>query len=507
MKLLLSLLFLFSTFVYSQEEIFTNLISSKNIENSKKITSKLEKSYLSTSYYKQNGFSLNQNLRINLPNGIVLNSELEQSFQYTNGINSYTYKINKDENALLTFSKVDGIINGMYQSSNNNKYIIQQTSEDIFAVSEINEQVYIDAEKVDDQVLSEDFSKNTLANSDICAATTPECSGKVVIDLMVLYTTAAKDAWGGESKTKANIATAITNFNKSFIDSGISNVTVNLAYAGEVKYTERTMSDDLSSLRGTSDGVMDNIHSLRNQYAADLVCLVIAGDDSACGLGQLNTNATNYSANNAFCVAKYSCAVGNFSLAHEFGHNMGLRHDWLVDGSSTPCKNHHAYANKKALDAGNSSTTAQRWRTIMAYNNACQDKGFSCTRVNRWSNPDVTYNGDPTGIAINQSNPSNEAFGFKRFACVVSKFRSPTLSAVEFEKVQFSVLPNPTKGTVTIDTAFSLSKVSVYNTFGQLLLSTNEKTIDMTSLNAGVYLLNIYSDNGSLAGVRKIVKE
>lgn len=48
-------------------------------------------------------------------------------------------------------------------------------------------------------------------------------------------------------------------------------------------------------------------------------------------------------------------------------------------------------------------------------------------RLARWSNPDSSYLGDPTGIAIGQPTPSNEIYGFERFKCVVAGFRNNPL--------------------------------------------------------------------------------
>jgi hypothetical protein len=58
------------------------------------------------------------------------------------------------------------------------------------------------------------------------------------------------------------------------------------------------------------------------------------------------------------------------------GHNMGLRHDWYVDASTTPCSHQHGYVNETALAQGTSSSSSSRWRTIMAYNDRCAVAGL-----------------------------------------------------------------------------------------------------------------------------------
>jgi len=79
------------------------------------------------------------------------------------------------------------------------------------------------------------------------------------------------------------------------------------------------------------DGKMDEIHTLRNQYAADQVSLITT-DTNACGIGWLMSSSDTVSsmAPYAFTVvhddSKYAC-LSNQTLAHELGHNQGDNHN------------------------------------------------------------------------------------------------------------------------------------------------------------------------------------
>ena len=84
----------------------------------------------------------------------------------------------------------------------------------------------------------------------------------------------------------------------------------------------------------------------------------------------------------------WSCATGYYSFGHEIGHLQSARHDIATDGSLTPYAYGHGYR---------SPTNA--WRTIMAYN--CSS---SCPRINYWSNPAKTYNGQAMGTAATSNN-------------------------------------------------------------------------------------------------------
>jgi hypothetical protein len=66
---------------------------------------------------------------------------------------------------------------------------------------------------------------------------------------------------------------------------------------------------------------------------------------------------------------------------------MGLRHDWYVDAGFTPFTYAHGYVS-----------LAGRFRTVMAYADACSSQGFPCTRLLAFSNPDLTYQGHPMGV-------------------------------------------------------------------------------------------------------------
>ena len=284
---------------------------------------------------------------------------------------------------------------------------------------------------------------------------------------------------------------------------------IDLVYCEEIAYTESgSISTDLTRFRTAGDGFMDTVASLRTTYGADLCGLITSTPTNTCGLGALNTNPTNYSSNNAFCVGIYSCVVSNYTLAHEFGHNMGLNHDWYVNQNQNPCEHQHGYTNKTAIELGSASTTAQRWRTIMAYNDECASKGFSCTRINRWSNPVVNYNTEPTGIEIGNPNPSNEAFGYARFACVVSEFMpTKTLATIENPKIpDFEIFPNPAKDELNIQIKNRENYTfKITNLVGQILIKSDQKKINLRGLNSGEYLLSIYNKENTLIGTKKFL--
>lgn len=207
-----------------------------------------------------------------------------------------------------------------------------------------------------------------------------------IIDVMVLYTPAASSEQGGKTAIRNLINLAILGTNQSYTNSGVL-PKLNLVHTAEVAYTEAgDMGADLERLRNDSDGFMDQIHALRNAYHADLVSLIVRGG-GYCGIAYQMTHASSTFAELAFSVISRACATGNFSFAHELGHNMGARHDWYVDNGTSPSTYSHGFVN-----------VGGRWRTIMAYNNECALRGCYCSRLPYWSNPALTYSGSPLGV-------------------------------------------------------------------------------------------------------------
>lgn len=300
-------------------------------------------------------------------------------------------------------------------------FLIRRKSGLIYAVLEVLPKDAYDEDFDDGVPLPEeelDAQLGKVEAASACVAST-SCSSKT-IDVMVVYTAQARSALGGTAQSaQAAIAAAVAEMNAANANSGVTH-TINLVYTDEVFYLEsNNASTDLSRLSTNFDGYMDVVHTWREAYGADLVSLIT--DTGGCGIGYIQSTPTALSSSAAFSVVRDDCLTTNKSLAHEMGHNMGLHHDWYVNSNTTPCMWHHGYVNQEAFGG----TSAQRWRTIMAYNNQCSDQGgFGCTRITYWSSPDNQYNGDPMGIAQNLSNPSDAVFGLNRTACQVADFRA-----------------------------------------------------------------------------------
>lgn len=213
--------------------------------------------------------------------------------------------------------------------------------------------------------------------STVDLGTNSDC-GHTIVDLMVCYTPLARQNAGGLAGIEGAILGAIAQANQAHLDSA-TGMQFRLVHLHEVTYVENGSSSDLTALQDPIDGVMDEVHALRDTYGADLVQLVT--DPSApqyCGIGYLMTSLTTGFSPYAFGVTLRTC-ISNRSMAHETGHNLGCHHD-IANASTAIYPYSYGYR-----------TPDNAFRTIMAY--------APGSRVNLFSGPNVHYGSYTMGVA------------------------------------------------------------------------------------------------------------
>lgn len=271
--------------------------------------------------------------------------------------------------------------------------------------------------------------------------TITSADGGTQIDVMVVWTPGARNAAGGVSAIQSLVDLAVANANATYANSLVG-AQLRLVYSGEVVFTETpsNIMGDLSALTSTNDGKLDGVHTLRNQYGADIVTLLGAGYTSGgyCGIGYLMGSPSTSFASYAFNVVDRSCAAGNLSYAHEVGHNQGLHHD-PANASGSPAYS-YAYGYQ---DPGGA------FRTVMSYGGA--------PRVTQLSNPSVLFSGRPTGTST-----QNNASALNSTKATVAAFRSSSTGGGEEPPAPtptctFSVSP----GSLSFSTSGGVAQVQV----------------------------------------------
>ena len=245
------------------------------------------------------------------------------------------------------------------------------------------------------------------------APPTSAATAGTVIDLLVVYTPKALANATSQAGIEAKITNAVAMANQAYINSNID-MQLNLVGMAETNYVETgDMSTSLTALTGTSDGKMDEVHTLRNQLGADQVSLITA-DTNYCGIGYMMTGSwlSTAFAPYAFSVVHddsvYAC-LSNQTMAHELGHNQGDNHNIEDSGGSAGAYS-YSYGYRLCQTNG--------FRTVMSY--TCSGG----TRVSYFSNPDVTLTaGEVTG-----SSADNNALSMTNTKSIVAAFRSAPIT-------------------------------------------------------------------------------
>ncbi len=235
-----------------------------------------------------------------------------------------------------------------------------------------------------------------------------------IIDLMVMYTKASRERYESAGGIVARIMNAVASLNNANIRSNIHSQ-YRLVHIGEVDYTETgDMYRSLYELTIRNDGIMENVHILRDTYGADIVSL-ITEDSNYCGIAWLMQGVSNAFSIYAFNVTKSSC-LSSHTLSHEIGHNEGCMHDRA--NSAYPGSYPYSYGHR---DTSLSPFIIKGFRTIMSY--PCS--GGVCPRIPYFSNPEVMYSGLPTGIDhdVDPNNSADNARSKNNTASTVANWR------------------------------------------------------------------------------------
>ena len=214
------------------------------------------------------------------------------------------------------------------------------------------------------------------------------------IDVLVLYTTPVKTTLGGDAQAQTLAQSAIDTTNTTYINSKIRQ-RVRLVNAQETAISETgSLGSELPVLRNDA-----TVAGLREQYKADLVAMISNSSDN-CGIGYLMGSANPL---NGFTVTSRTCAVGNLSFPHELGHNIGSQHNPENGSGAT-----YPYGYGHYVDG--------IFRTVMSYVDPCPN---GCTRRPYFSNPEVLFNGLPTGI----DNARDNARSINNTADTIANYR------------------------------------------------------------------------------------
>ncbi len=223
------------------------------------------------------------------------------------------------------------------------------------------------------------------------------------IDVLVVYTPDGRRSAGGHQGIRTEIELQVQETNQAYLDSDVRQQ-IRLVAATEVDYEFSDARIALNHLRDKGDGHLDEVHEIRDLYAADLILLWTY---SGGGLASIIYNPLDAAAEGlGFSVSPPR------AFAHELGHNMGLRHERSDDNGNTPYPYSHGYLV---------SHGGVHYRTIM----------HTDFNLPRFSNPRHLYpdsSGRPLGVpgdtpTSRPDGPADAARSLNNTAAAVASFR------------------------------------------------------------------------------------
>lgn len=238
-------------------------------------------------------------------------------------------------------------------------------------------------------------------------------------DLLVVF---SDDVASAASDPVSLIASGVGLANIAYDNSGVA-IDLVLAAAEQIEYEESgDLGEDLDALKATNDGVLDDVHRLRDRAAADLVLLMVQNPGGSCGKANLHLVSSDADDDSAFAVMGVNC-LSQHTLAHELGHIAGAHHDTAADPFPVP---RYAHGWVRADQFGPNVG----WRSVMAYlSGDCDNPGVSCPRnPPAFSNPDVTIGAGAIG-----NDSANNARRLNETAQTLAGFRlrGPRVSLYE----------------------------------------------------------------------------
>jgi hypothetical protein len=219
-----------------------------------------------------------------------------------------------------------------------------------------------------------------------------------VIDVMILYTDGMASAHPG-AQIHTRMQYLMDQANVSYSNSLVA-TRLRLVHSAQVAYPDDSpggMSEALNAVRDNV-GVFAGVEADRTTYGAEKVTLLRQFVDEACGLASLiisNNPSRAYAlVHDGFKTDGSGYHCSDFTYAHELGHNMGCHHD-----------RDNASAGRFPYSFGRQAPSGT-FRTVMAYYTGC---GSPCTRVAHFSNPNVTYGGEATGVSQASADAADNA--------------------------------------------------------------------------------------------------
>lgn len=371
--------------------------------------------------------------------------------EYIPGIKSYRAASETEEGKVFSFTYNEGVLNGLYHESHKNNYHFSFSSkekrnymknkpEEILECTTGSEEFHIprmlEQAKISNSETSKGKHKAILPTGVFSSQ-----KANSTIDIMIAYTKDA-DLWSRSSNEFSGIADLMAqamNLSQTALDNSKVPVTLRLVYTHELEFNEAFGQPSGEILRlftaspsfnpfGITDGEMDEVHDLRNQYGADMVTLFVDVNDTG-GVAWVVTDRTG-NENLTFSLNNIRQAGNSYTVVHELGHNLGNFHSRTQTIQQAPVTGgvyHESVGYQDLVDS---------IATVMAYTTG------GLERIPVFSNPSVKWQGTTAGTD-NPVDVTNASLSIKKVKGVVSSYRltkiDPPVANISTENIEVSL--------------------------------------------------------------------
>ena len=271
------------------------------------------------------------------------------------------YKSDEGDEAVITYSEVTGSVFGSLKTRDGKSFALEKCHYGQVWI-EFDIEIFESMQEPDyGEPVQVEANKFIPSNSDTSTAT-------ATVSIIVYYTPEFREA---TADIQGFVNQVIAETNQGYANSQIPLVAevfcIKEAHVRDIPHNGLQVLWNFSRMLGT-------VRALRN--SADIAILLVSRAN-ICGVAPLIHSIP--SRKNYALVAK-GCALGYYTFGHEIGHLFGGAH------------NREVHSFNAAFLYGHGHHIQNGYRSIMAYSNPSHR-----IRINHYSNPDVSFEGNPTG--------------------------------------------------------------------------------------------------------------